>query len=819
VSIYVAPRPKAMLGAGAAALTTGPMAPWVSTSYLGREQKFMKQCTALWKGNPWIRAAERVISGKFSTVDWHLEDGNDEAIDDAYPDKRYLVPRDLIERPQRFLTTDLSQGLSRREMWNLTSRHMGVTGNAFWYLDELESTARTPRSILYIAPWRMWPVPDSNGNLIAWMLDYNEHAKTGTRLELDEVIHFTLEPPEEGFFGIGLVESAMKLAALDASTMTHATTTLTGGGRLAGIVSPKDSANPIPDDKFAQIVRDLRTVAEMPDAAKRMTILQGAVDFTPTSANMSELGVTDLLPLGRDFILEVWGVPLSQIGGSTPAGLNGGDIRKYDEAALWQNAIHPRLVALDEGVQYGLLDRYEQLGITVELEIEEPAFDDDGPRYDLLTKSAGIAMTNQERRALINLEPFGNPSIDNAVWLPTLVIEAFIAPDENGVMPPSIIPPPPEPPPNPFAVVNPMVSMAPQLPPGSKAKMTPAQAKLHGSLTALRKRTNREYTASLKSSLAQFLGDQKRDIATNLRMNAEHITRKPRETSVWFKDARWDRELLSILERPLVTLAQGVQDRIGTVLPQAKAAPAGTVERALSRGAARVKGINARTKDAVKDFIVKGLDDGLSPAELADMIEAGVLLDNGAPAFDEYRAEVIARTELMDAYNGAALGTYTDVGLTEVQAIDGDGDEECAARDGEVFSIEEADGIEDHPNGTLDWVPVLAEPEGKALSESQLRGLELVESMTREAGKADERLAAMVTSMNTRAEAESKRPIIVGAPVVNIPPTVVNVEAPIVHLPAPIVNIPPAPLQRLVRTIVEHDENGEPVGSRQEFAE
>lgn len=808
MSIFVAPRPaKAMLGVGAAAMTTQPMAPWVNTSYLGREQKFMKQCTALWKGNPWIRAAERVISGKFSTVDWMLEDGNDEEIDDAYPDKRYLIPRDLIERPQRYLTPDLSQGLTRREMWNLTSRHMGVTGNAFWYLDELESQARTPRSILYIAPWRMWPVPDANGNLIAWMLDWNEQSRTGTRLELDEVLHFTLEPPEEGFFGIGLVESAMKLAALDASTVAHATTTLSSGGRLAGIVSAKDAASTIPDDKYDQVVRDFRTIAELPDAAKRTIILQGPVDFTPTAANMSELGVTDLLPLGRDFILEVWGVPISQIGGTTPAGLNGGDIRKFDEAALWQNAIHPRLVALDEGIQYGLLDRYEKLGITVELEIEEPAFDDDGPRYDLLAKSAGIAMRNAERRALINLEPLGDPALDNAVWLPGTVTEAFIAPDENGVIVASS---------QPLVLPAPMVPQITAGPTVDAAKaLSPKQERIHGKLTALRARTDREVTPVLKADLVRYLDDQRRDIASNLRMNAEHVTRKPRETSVWFKDARWERELTALLERPLTTLAQGVQDHIGEVLPQAKAAPVGTVERALARGAARVKGITSRTRDAVRDFIVAGLEEGLSPAELADQIEAGVLLDNGVPAFDEYRAELIARTELMDAYNGAALGTYADVGLTMVQAIDGDQDEQCADRNGREFTIADADGIEDHPNGTLDWVPVI-EFEAKAMSDRQVKALELVESMTREASQSDERLATIVAGFNAAREAEASRPIIVQAPTVNVPPTVVNVEAPVVNLPAPVVSVPP---QRLVRTIVEHDENGEPTGSRQEFAE
>ena len=75
--------------------------------------------------------------------------------------------------------------------------------------------------------------------------------------------------------------------------------------------------------------------------------------------------------------------------------------------------------------------------------------------------------------------------------------------------------------------------------------------------------------------------------------------------------------------------------------------------------------------------------------------------------FDQYRAERIARTELMFAYNAAALDSYGSMGVTQVQAIDGDDDEECAERNGQVFSLADAEAIEDHPNGTLDWAPVL----------------------------------------------------------------------------------------------------------------
>lgn len=799
MSVYVptAPRAKAILGPGAAAMQTQPMLS-ANGRWLGHEQKFMKQCAALWASDPWISAAERVISSKFSTVEWHLEDADDTEIDDKYPDQKYQQPWQLLERPQKQLPPDESQHLTRREMWALTSRHMGITGNAFWYLDQLEPSGRTPLDILYIAPWRMWPVPDSSGNLSAWMLDWNENSRTGTRLELDEVIHFTFEPPEEGFFGIGLVQSAMQLAAMDRLGVSHVNSTLQGGGRLAGIVSPKDvnSAQALAtnDDAFAQLVRDMRAISEAPDSAKRMMVLKGPVDFQPTAANFQELHITDLLTLGRDFILQKWGVPLSQIGGSSPAGLNSGDTKKYDEAALWQNAIHPRIVAFTESVQYNLLDRYENIGVTVELEIDEPAFDDDGPRFELLQKSQGIAMRNSERRALIGFEPVGDDAIDNAIWMPISLSQVYLAPDENGnPVTPETISPFNDPAPQPLIgapVAQPVVSPAPAVPqiPASFAKartLPPPTARLHASLTKLRARMAAEHTPKLRDALKAFLQSQRTDIASRLRTNADHIARKPRETDVWFSKRRWDRELTSLLQRPLTAMAQTISDHVAGALPPSpsgsgKAAPVGTVERALARGAGRVTNINARTRDAVQAFIVKGLDEGLSPAELADAIEEGVLLDNGTGAFDEYRAELIARTELMDAYNGAALGSYSDAGLSQVEAIDGDGDEECAARDGQVFDIEEADAIEDHPNGTLDWVPVIEDAPAKATE------MELV-----------------VGAMKALAERPEPAITVEG-------PTIHNHPSPLpdIHVPQAVVNLPEPSAPRRVRKTVERDEQG-----------
>ena len=50
---------------------------------------------------------------------------------------------------------------------------------------------------------------------------------------------------------------------------------------------------------------------------------------------------------------------------------------------------------------------------------------------------------------------------------------------------------------------------------------------------------------------------------------------------------------------------------------------------------------------------------------------------------------------------------YSEFGVTDLVAYDGDQDEECAARSDQVFTVDDALTIEDHPNGTLVWSPIV----------------------------------------------------------------------------------------------------------------
>jgi phage portal protein BeeE len=834
VSIYVAPRAKAIVGPGAATMTTNP--PLAAGLFMNSPQMLMRSYWLIAHRNPWINAAERLVSGKVSGVTWHLEVDGEEIEGGENPITDALLQ--LLEKPQANLA--IGRKITRRELWNLTSRYMGLCGPGFWLLDERNALG-IPNSLLSIRPDRLTPAEDAKGNLTGWVLDaslgatVNGEHLAGIAIELDQILQFPLIPPDEGHYGMGLVEAAIRKGQLVELSDTYAAGTLASGGRLSGLITGTQQS-PIPDEVFKQLVRDLRAVTEQPDAARRTTVLQGEVNWKPTGMTPLDMALTDLMKLTRDDIFGIWGTPFSIVyGGSQATGLNSGDSRKYDEAALWQGPVHDRLTVFREVIQFQLLDRYG-----VELVIEEPEFDDDSPRYDLLGKSVNTPLTNKERRELIGLDPFGDPR-DDEVWLPATMVQAFTAPGD-------------ETPPSPTETVLGRTSEQPDTDttdeavvaagetatantPG-KATLHPRVAGLHKSLTTLRANLDRSQTPRIREAVAKVLDRQKAEIARKVREHAGHLAAKPKDTDPWWDAEKWDKALHAALSPFLTATAENVSAHIATVL-EPRPGKASPVEKVLTRGAARVTKINQTTRDGIVGIIAQGIDDGLSPAALGDAIEAW-------SGFDEYRSELIARTEMMDAYNAAALGSYDEAGLTQVQAIDGDGDPECAERDGQVFDIDEADTIEDHPNGTLDWVPVIGEYKAAPLSKAEpievgprtahaaeLYLAELEAAASQRQAKADaaaseneSRLAALVEQFAalTRETLANREAPIIHVNVPDMPTPVVNVKvdaAPApeitVHTPEVTVNVPEGP-KRVVKTVLWDEGKKRIAGSIEERA-
>ena len=220
-----------------------------------------------------------------------------------------------------------------------------------------------------------------------------------------------------------------------------------------------------------------------------------------------------------------------------------------------------------------------------------------------------------------------------------------------------------------------------------------------------------------KRRVSDFLGKQRDRTATNVKRVFGPLDAKARKAlpDDWWDEEAEDEQLGEVIG---VALREAAIRGMTTAAARAKRTPDDVdlnIDKFLAtRGLERAKGINAVTHAALVDALREGTRRGYSAAQLVDGVAAegfpGILslqLANGTPAFSDARAEAIGRSETAMAYRDAGTASFTALGYTHVQAIDGDDwDETCRDRDGQVFTLEEADAEDEHPNGTLDWLPV-----------------------------------------------------------------------------------------------------------------
>jgi HK97 family phage portal protein len=144
------------------------------------------------------------------------------------------------------------------------------------------------------------------------------------------------------------------------------------------------------------------------------------------------------------------------------------------------------------------------------------------------------------------------------------------------------------------------------------------------------------------------------------------------------------------------------------------------IQRILNTAPARAQMIHRTTSKAIGRGVKVALERGYSIGQLA----RGVPDDNfpGLRSIlteTDNRARLIARTEIMRTQNQSSIGYFQQQGYMYVQADDVDGDPDdtyvdpgdpfgrtCAERHGQIYQLEDAHNIDDHPNGTLNWMPM-----------------------------------------------------------------------------------------------------------------
>lgn len=661
--------------------------------YAKEPQQIAAKCLQAYKVG-WFYKAGKKIADDVSSLDWSVSDGDvEEGAEESTLDRPALqLPFDslspidqfqrLLERPNPYQTG--------RQLFRKTEVRLDFAGAAAWYLEG--ATAGLPSALYGISPARMWPSYGRDGTLIGWVMD-RDAPSGGVPFDTSEILWFsTGSADNDDIWGTSVVEAVYSQVPLTDLIARHTGDTLSLGGRLSGMLWPKDRA--LTEDEYVDAQRAWRNVASDPNAARRMLIFPEPMEWAQGAATPKDIGIPELAILSRDEILTAFPISPYRLGVPVPGGLNSGEVRREDRKDYWEETIHPRADLLEETIQVGLLSRYEEaMGQTFDFEINEPDMDD---APSLMEKAAAY-----KGLISIGLDPkqsLGAVGLDHIKWLG---LPALLDPAQQA--------------------------------------MAAATAQGDGSTVTVRDDTPKDNTTTQqrivgkavkarddiahigKGIIGDFLTQQRDRVVAALRetlpaskgLRSEAV-KAP--TPEWWNSAYEDAQLavaLRVIYQDASTQSlQVVADTLGRIVPNK--AVARITDDLLAYGGERIVDINARTLDAITETLVEGTRRGYSVSQLIDGVPAegftGILqtgLDNGVGAWDELRAETIARTETALSYNRAALRGYEQFHVAQVTAIDGDHDEQCATRNGSTFAVTEALGIADHPNGTLDWIPVV----------------------------------------------------------------------------------------------------------------
>lgn len=226
--------------------------------------------------------------------------------------------------------------------------------------------------------------------------------------------------------------------------------------------------------------------------------------------------------------------------------------------------------------------------------------------------------------------------------------------------------------------------------------------------------------ATLTRGLKRMFQDQKNDALRNLRA----VTAASAKPEVAIKDVNphdslWDQEayrrrLQDLVQSGIIDAAEAAYLAAAEEYSLAvNFDPAHSrIQQYIGKRLPLIEGIDDTTRQAVADALTDGVQAGESMSQLANRVSA-VFTD----AIDN-RAETIARTETIQAYGAASLQSYADAGIEKAQMYDGDDDPECAAVNGQVVNLDEAEGLmaDEHPNGTRGVAPIVDLQEAVAAS-------------------------------------------------------------------------------------------------------
>jgi len=524
----------------------------------------------------------------------------------------------------------------------------------------------------------------------------------------EDICHLALPNPGGDLYGLSPLQVLARTVNLDLNMTDFAKVYFQNAGVPSGLLKLKRRLN---SQEEASVIRSRwRSQFGGRNNFHRIAILDEDADYVPMANAPKDMALTELHDLTESRICAVFGVPAILVGANV--GLQRSTYSNYREArmAFHSETLEPMVSRILRHINRNLFDDYPgNETLTVDWAEMRSGLDD---REAMTTRVSGLfaggILTLNEAREQLGLEAVSDGAIRRIPSSIFEVAEGAMAPVAVGAAP-----------------------VEESLPVGTlKELKAPRVARRAGLLRRQLLEDREEETDELAKRVQRHFRGIRNRVDGILGRWMERTSAESKEFPPDFNPAALIPEgaipdLQAIIEQAMLRMSKKTVARInetGLAGTLAWTEELPFVQSVLVQAPARASLIHRTTNRAIQRGVTIALENGYSIAQLA----------RGVPTADppfpglrsiltetENRARLIARTEVMRSQNQTSVGFFKEQGFAYVRAddIDGDADDTyvdpgdpygrtCAERNGQIYTVEDAARIDDHPNGTLNWQPM-----------------------------------------------------------------------------------------------------------------
>lgn len=329
----------------------------------------------------------------------------------------HFIPEDsnesLSERKALILKRFFRKS-NAKQLLRLTYRDLDIYGESFWVIVRSSAAARTPLKAMLLDPVYMTPLVDSRGMLTGWRYGPVSTGADGIDYQLDEILHFKLDDPQNELQGLSPLKSLQLAVEQDLYAMLFNKNYFGNGAHTGVVFITKTSTG----DEAKRNREWLEQNYVGVENTARPLILEGDVEVKASVAKPVEMQFLEGRKFLREEILMVLEMDPDRVGLHETSNRS---VSKEMSDAFRTETIWPRQSIVEEEINNTLVDLifgWDDI-LFQHLDEDPRSREEDADTYDKHQKSGRMTI-NQIAREM------GYPAVDGGdepiIMTPTGII-------------------------------------------------------------------------------------------------------------------------------------------------------------------------------------------------------------------------------------------------------------------------------------------------------------------------------------------------------------------------------------------------------------